>query len=583
MASNKKYKDAYYPVRTVTDMKDLINSSAELYGDHAAYLKKNVPGGKFVPVTYRQLKEDIDAFGTALIDLGLKGKHVGVIGETRYEWIVGNQGVANGTGVVVPLDKDLPQAELTNLCQRANMSAIIYSGKVEKAVLKAIEGIESMEYIISMDAEESDEKRLSFSALLKKGRKLVAAGDRSFIDAKIDPDAMSILLFTSGTTGLAKGVMLSHKNIVANVMNMSMFVKVFEEDVALSILPIHHTYEFTILHMTVHYQGGTVALCEGLKYIIKNMEECKASIIVGVPLVFEMMHKRVWKQVEKTGKAAKLRKGIAVAKKLDRFNIKAMRKLFKDVHNAFGGNMRMFISGAAALDPEIIEDFNSMGITMFQGYGMTENSPIIAVHRDRYYDSASVGPAMPNTEIRIVNPDEDGVGEIVTRSDSVMLGYYDNPEETAKVLKDGWLYTGDYGYIDDRGFLYITGRKKNVIVTKNGKNIFPEEVEYYLGKSQYISEVIVEGVPQSDGELIVTAHIVPDRETIQEQVGDLDNEQMKKFFKKIIDDTNDQMPSYKRVKRFVIREEEFEKTSTKKIKRFGTPLSSAGAENTGEK
>ena len=239
---------------------------------------------------------------------------------------------------------------------------------MEKSVLKAVENIDSMEYIISMDAEESDEKRLSFRELLNKGRKLVASGDRSFIDAKIDPEAMSILLFTSGTTGLAKGVMLSHKNIVANVMNMSMYVKVFGDDVALSILPIHHTYEFTIVHMTVHYQGGTVALCEGLKYIIKNMQECRATILIGVPLVFEMMHKRVWKQAEKSGKAAKLRKAIAVARKLDRFNIKAMRKLFKDVHNAFGGNMRLFMSGCQrTIDPEIMEDFNSMGITNVPG------------------------------------------------------------------------------------------------------------------------------------------------------------------------------------------------------------------------
>ena len=397
MASSKKYKDAYYPVRTVTDIKDMINSSAELFSDRTAYLKKNTPGGKYIPVTFKELKADIDAFGTALIDLGLKGKHVGVIGETRYEWMVGHLGVVNGTGVIVPLDKELPLSELTNLCQRADLSAVIYSGKVEKSILKAIEGIESMEYIISMDAEKSDEERLSFHELLEKGRKLVAAGDRSFIDAKIDPDAMSILLFTSGTTGLAKGVMLSHKNIVSNVMNMSMYVKVYEDDVSLSILPIHHTYEFTCDHMTVLFQGGTVAFCEGLKYIVKNMEECHATILIGVPLVFEMMNKRVWKQAEKTGKAAKLRKGIAVAKKLDKFNIKAMRKLFKDVHNAFGGHMRMFISGAAAIDPEIIDNFNSMGINMFQGYGMTENCPIIAVHRDRYHDSASVGPAMPNT------------------------------------------------------------------------------------------------------------------------------------------------------------------------------------------
>lgn len=573
MASSKKYKDAYYPVRTVTDLKDMINSCAELFSDHAAYLKKNTPGGKYVPVSYRELKDDIDAFGTALIDLGLKDRHVGVIGETRYEWIVGHLGVANGTGIVVPLDKELPLSELSNLCQRADLSAVIYSGKVEKSILKAIEGIDSVEYIISMDAQESDEDRLSFHELLERGRKLLAAGERSFIDAKIDPEAMSVLLFTSGTTGLAKGVMISHKNIVSNVMNMSMYVKVYEDDVSLSILPIHHTYEFTCNHMTVLFQGGTIALCEGLKYIVKNMEECQATILIGVPLVFEMMNKRVWKQAEKTGKAEKLKKGIAVAKKLDKFNIKSMRKLFKDVHNAFGGHMRMFISGAAAIDPEIIDNFNSMGINMFQGYGMTENCPIIAVHRDRYHDSASVGPAMPNTEIRIADPDEDGIGEIVTKSDSVMLGYYKDPAETAKVLKDGWLYTGDYGYLDERGFLFVTGRKKNVIVTKNGKNIFPEEVEYYLGRSQYISEVVVEGAEQPDGELIVTAHIMPDRETISEQIGDLNDEQMRKLFKKIIDDTNEQMSSYKRVKRFVIRDEEFEKTSTKKIKRYGKPLS----------
>jgi long-chain acyl-CoA synthetase len=306
------------------------------------------------------------------------------------------------------------------------------------------------------------------------------------------------------------------------------------------------------------------------------MAECEATILIGVPLVFEMMHKRVWKQAEKTGKAAKLRKGLYIAKTLDKFNIKAMRKLFKDVHKAFGGHMRMFISGAAALDPAIIEDFNYMGINTFQGYGMTECSPIIAVHRDRFHEPAgSVGPAMPNTEIRIDNPDSDGVGEIIARSDSVMLGYYEAPEETAKVLKDGWLRTGDYGYLDKDGMLFITGRKKNVIVTKNGKNIFPEEVEYYLMKSPYIKEVIVDGIDDGEGDLIITAHIVPETEEL-ETLGNMDEAQLHKFFKKIIDDTNDKMSSYKRVKRFEIRSEEFEKTSTRKIKRYGTNTQNNG-------
>jgi len=580
MASNKKYKDAYYPVRTVTDLKDMINSSAELFGDSPAYLIKNVPGGKYVPKSYNQLKADIDAFGTALIDLGLKGKHIAVIGETRYEWMVADLGVASGVGVVVPLDRELPEAELTNLAQRAHLSAIVYSAKVEKRLFKALEKVEGLEYRISMDAEKSEDGILSMKELVEKGRDLVRRGNRQYIDAPIDPDVMSILLYTSGTTGLAKGVMLSHRNIVAEVMNMSMYVKVRRDDISLSVLPIHHTYEFTCNHMTVLYQGGTMAVCEGLKHIVKNMNECHATIMLGVPQIFEVMHAKIWRQAEKSGKADKLRKGLQVAKTLQKFNINVQRKLFKDVHNAFGAHMQLFINGAAGLDPEIIDDFNLMGINMFQGYGLTENSPIVAVFRDRYHHGSGVGPAMPNTEIKIIDPDSDGIGEIAAKDDSVMLGYYEDPESTAEVLRDGWLYTGDYGYIDDEDFLHITGRKKNVIVTKNGKNIFPEEVEYYLLKSKYISEVIVTGEEdEKSGNLIVTAHIVPDMAAVEEDEGKLGEEELRKFFKKQIDDVNDQMSSYKRVKRFVIRKEEFEKTSTRKIKRFGANVGESEDQN----
>lgn len=570
MASNKKFKNANYPVRQVTDMRDLIMSSARLYGEDTAYLVKRTPGGKFQPITYNQLKDDINALGTAFINLGLKGKHVGVIGETRYEWIISHFATSFGTGTVAPLDKDLPIDELKNLIHRAHLSTIVYSGKVENHVLEAIKDEDGIEFIISMDAEKSDDYRLSLKELLGTGRKLLAKGERSFIDANIDPDAMAILLFTSGTTGLAKGVMLSHHNIVSNVMNMSEYVKLEKGSVSLSILPIHHTYEFTVNHQTVLYQGRTVAICEGLKHIVQDMKESETSLLLGVPLVFEMMYKRIWKQAEKTGKTEKLRKGIALSKHLDRFNIKAMRKLFKDVHNAFGGKASFFISGAAAIDPEIIDDFNYMGINMLQGYGMTECSPIIAVPRDRYHKAASVGVALPNTEIFISDPDENGIGEVVTKSPSVMLGYYEDEAATESVLKDGWLYTGDYGYMDDEGFLYLTGRKKNVIVTKNGKNIFPEEVEYYLMKSPYIAEVIVTGEEPDEGDLVVVAHIVPDREEIEEKFGNISDEELQKIFKKIIRDTNDMMPSYKRVKKFVIRKEEFEKTSTKKIRRVAS-------------
>ncbi len=567
MSGNKKFKSTNYKIRHIRDLKDMLNSSAELYGERASFLVKNVPGGKYVPVSFVQMRNDVNALGTALIDLGLKDKHIAVIGENRYEWTISDLAAVCGTGVVVPLDKDLPKSELANMAERAHLTAIIYSGKIEKNLMEALESENiKVPYLISMDAEKSDETRYSLRELMEKGRKLVKNGDGRFINAEIDPEAMSILLFTSGTTGLAKGVMLSHRNIVSNVMNMAKHVNVYGMR-SLSILPLHHTYEFTCDQMTCIYQGGTVVICEGLKYIVKNMEESRANMLIGVPLVFEMMHRRIWKQAEKTGKVKALKTGLTIAKTLNRFNLK-MKGIFKDVHKAFGGEMKLFVSGAAAIDPAIVEDFNLMGINMLQGYGMTENSPIIAVHRDRYHKPDSVGAALPGTEMKIIDQDEDGIGEVICRGPSVMMGYYEDPAATAETLRDGWLYTGDYGFLDNEGFLHLTGRKKNVIINKNGKNIFPEEVEYYLGRSKYIAEVVVTGEEDPDGgDLLVTAHIFPDQEALAEDGISTDEAELRQFFKAEIDRINNQMSSYKRVKRFNIRSAEFNKTSTKKIKR----------------
>jgi len=547
----------------------MINTSAVLYADRNAFLVKDAPGGNYVPIKFSQLKTDIDELGTALMDLGLAGKKIAVIGENRYEWVVSYLAVVNGVGVVVPLDRELPAGEVNNLLQRSEVSAIIYSSKVESVVEEAIRGIKSIEYVISMDAADHLDNRLSLKKLMRTGKRLLLEEQRSFIDAEIDREAMCSLLFTSGTTGLAKGVMLSHKNITANVYNMSKYVDVSDNQIGLSILPMHHTYELTCHVFTCIYQGCCIAICEGLKYIVKNMAEAQATVMLGVPLIFESMHKKIWKQAEASGKAEKMRKAIQLSKTLGKLNIKATKKLFKSIHQAMGGHMRMFVSGAARIDPVVIEDFNAMGITMFQGYGMTENSPIISVNKDRYFKPASVGLPMPGTEVRIIDQDENGVGEIICRGDSVMLGYYNDPEETAKVLVDGWLHTGDYGYFDKDGFLYIAGRKKNVIVTKNGKNIFPEEVEFYLNKSDYIKEVLVWGVDdEKTGDTVVQAEIFPDYEAVEEKFGKISEEELKRILKKEIDGINELMPLYKRVKRFEIREEEFEKTTTKKIKRY---------------
>lgn len=571
----KKIQEGMYPVRQVTDLKDILNSSAELYGDRTAYLYKKKLGGDYLPISFQQVREDVEALGTALAGQGLSGLRIGVIGENRYEWVISYLAVANGLGVVVPLDRELPAHEIAALMERAELSALIYSSKVEQKITEALSHVEREVLLISMDSDRRRGKTLSLSELMQIGRQRIKDGDRQYIDAVVDPERMSMLLFTSGTTGLAKGVMLCHRNIASNIYNMSRYVDLTVrqgQQIGLSMLPMHHTYEFTCTIMASFYQGATIAFCEGLKYIVKNMEEAEVTYMIAVPLVFENMHQKIWKQAEKSGKADKMRKAIRMIRTLSYIDKKIQKRtmrLFKEVHAALGGHVRLMVAGAAPINPNVINDFNAMGITMLQGYGMTECSPIIALNPDQCARASAAGLPLPGTEIRIFEPDENGIGEIICKSESVMLGYYKDPEETANVIRDGWLYTGDYGYFDKDGYVYITGRKKNVIVTKNGKNIFPEEVEYYLNQSPFIAEVVVGGEKEDEtGESVVWASIYPDHETILEQKGVLGEEELKALLKAEIDRLNEQMPFYKRVKRFRIRETEFDKTTTRKIKRW---------------
>ncbi len=569
----KRNKDELYPIRPINNLKDLIESSTKLFPERNAFLKKDKPGGKYIPVQYREFKSQLDALGTILMELGLKGKTIAVIGENRYEWMLTYLSVVNGVGIIVPLDKELPQNEINHLLERSRASALIYSDKLENVIEAATEGLVDLKYCISMDALEDSPKRLSLGKQMAKGFELINEGKTAYINAKIDPEALCILLFTSGTTGLAKGVMLSHKNICTNIMAVSQYVDARETDVLLSVLPMHHTYELTCGILTPLYKGGCIAFCEGLKHIVKNLNEAKVTIMLGVPLIFESMYIRLWKKAEKDGKASKLRKGIAINRALRKVGMDKSAKLFKSIHEALGGNIRMFISGAAAADPESVECFNDMGIITFQGYGLTECAPIVAVNKDHYIKYKSAGLPLPGTEVRIIEPDDEGIGEVICRSDSTMLGYYDDDDETKKVIKDGWFYTGDYGCFDEEGFLYITGRKKNVIVTKNGKNIFPEEVEYYLNKSDAIKECMVWGKNEDKNEdTLVCADIVVDMGFISESGKIYSDEEVHKIIQEVLYDINSKMPFYKRVKRFNIRNEEFEKTTTQKIKRYGDNL-----------
>lgn len=571
----KKLQEGMYPVRQVTDLKDILNSSAELYGERTAYLYKERLGGDYLPISFHQVRDDVEALGTALWDEKLSGRRIGVIGENRYEWVISYLATANGLGVVVPLDRELPAHEIAVLMDRAELSALIYSSKVEQKILEALPLVKNPVMLISMDSDRRQGETRSLSEMIRSGSRRIAEGKRHFIDAVVDPERMSMLLFTSGTTGLAKGVMLCHRNIASNIYNMSKYVDLTVrqgQQIGLSMLPMHHTYEFTCTIMASFYQGATIAFCEGLKYVVKNMEEAKVTYMIAVPLVFENMHQKIWKQAEKSGKADKMRKAIRMIRTISHIDKKIQKRtmrLFKEVHAGLGGHVRLMVAGAAPINPAVINDFNAMGITMLQGYGMTECSPIIALNPDWCARAAAAGLPLPESEVRIFEPDENGIGEIICKSQSVMLGYYKDEEETAKVLRDGWLYTGDYGYFDKDGYLYITGRKKNVIVTKNGKNIFPEEVEFYLNSSPYIAEVVVTGeTEESSGESIVWASIFPDRDAILEQKGTLSDEEVRSLLKAEIDRINEQMPFYKRVKRFRIRDTEFDKTTTRKIKRW---------------
>ncbi len=549
----------------------MLNQSVEKFSGKTAFMVKQKEGDQeYQSISYEQFNRDVNCLGTGLVSLGLKGKRIALIGENRYEWAVSYLAVVNGTGVVVPVDKELPENEIESLLERSGASGVIYSGKFETVMKKISDDNRGITAFINMDSVKSEGAFLSYNQLIDTGRSLVEGGSRDFIDAEIDSEKMNIMLFTSGTTDLAKAVMLSHKNICSNIMAMNAMVDIRSEDTFLSFLPLHHTYECTCGFLTPIYRGAAIAYCEGLRHIVKNLKESKATMMLSVPLLFESMYKRIWDQTaKKPGMVLKMKAALGVSNFLRSvFKLDLTKKIFKQLHETLGGHIRLFISGAAAIDPLVAKGFRDFGIHFLQGYGLTECSPIVTVNRDVYFRDNSAGLPLPGVEVKIVDKDSEGVGEIITRGPNVMMGYYQNEEASLKVLKDGWFYTGDLGYVDDEGFLYITGRKKNVIVTKNGKNIFPEELETLLNRSPYIKESMVVGKPFGDGDVEICAIIVYDKEFIEEEfAGTPGQEQIRSLIDREIKAVNKKLVLYKHIKKFELREQEFIKTTTKKIKR----------------
>ena len=552
-----------------TDLKDMLKQTGEAYGDRPAYVFKTEEKGKFKTITHREFREEINALGTVLINMGLKDKRIAIISENRYEWELSYLAIAAGVGVVVPLDKALPDNELESLILRSQVEAIIYSSKYD-TIMGTLRDKKNtnLKYFISMDLEENTQGSYSEKTLIEKGKKLLNEGNSTYLNAEIDADKMGIMLFTSGTTAMSKAVMLSHKNLVTNVMDITQRFDLTEEDRFLSFLPLHHVFECTVGFLYPISIGGSIAFCEGVKHMADNIKEFDITAMISVPAVFDIIYRKVMKAIEKKGKLQNLEKGKKISNLLLKVKIDLRKQLFKEVHESLGPKLKLVVTGGAALDPETEKGFNDLGFDVEQGYGLTETAPVIAAETPKCRRLGSIGKKFPSVEVKIDNPDEEGIGELLAKGSSIMLGYYENEEATKSALDaDGWFHTGDLARIDKDGFIYISGRKKSVIVLNNGKNVFPEEIETLLNKVEGIKESFVYEKKEADGDVKVCVKIVYDKQLIKELYNIEGEESIKEFLWEKVKDVNRLMPKYKYVREMIISEEELIKTTTLKIKR----------------
>ena len=560
-----------YEVTKIENLRDVIKKRLHEFPENPVFMVKDKKGGEYVSISTEKYDHDIDSLGTAFMSLVPKGSRIAILSETRYEWYVTYLATTNGTGCVVPLDKELHPEEILNMLERAEIDILVFS-KTKLSVVDEIYGkVSTIKYYICMD-ETDDERFLSYPKVLKDGEDKLAAGDKTFTEATIDPNEMTILLFTSGTTSKSKAVMLCQKNICKNLMSMFSMLYIDRSDIFFSVLPLHHTYECTCGFLGQVYRGTTVAVCEGLRYITTNIKEARPTCILMVPVMLEMFYKAIMKKVKEDPKTYdKLMKGIKISKFLMKFHIDVRRKLFAQIHETFGGRLRLIILGGAPVNPEILQFFQDIGFICVQGYGLTECAPILALNRDCDFKNEAAGLPLPGCDVKILDPDDDGIGEFISKGDNNFLGYYKDPEATAAALdSDGYYHTGDLGYIDKDGFCIITGRKKNVIIAKNGKNVFPEEIEYLLSLSPYVAESVVSGEDDKiKNDIIIKATIFPDMEQVETKLGKDPSEQdITSLLQTVVAEVNEKLVNYKKIKKVVYRPTEFEKNTSKKIKRY---------------
>jgi len=548
-------------VRKIGSIKEMLNLAAEESGDKLAFKYKG-KDNRIVQVTYKKFLEDTEELGTALASIGMHDKHIAMIGDNSYKWLTVYLTVLKSTGVFVPIDKELTVKEIINVLKHSDSEVLFYAERYEKWIPQIKEEVPNIKFFIGLDKKENDENHLSYDLFQEKGRRELNKENKTYVELQDDENKLKLLVYTSGTTGAPKGVMLTEHNLIS-VVNYGLQVADIKTR-CLSVLPYHHTYEAVAGILVALHKRACICINDSLKNVLKNLQLYRPDYIYLVPAFTEIFYKKIWSNAEESGKAKALKIMIPVSNALRKVGIDLRNVLFKSIHQAFGGNLKEIVCGGAPIRPEIGKFFNDIGITLLNGYGITECSPLVSVNRLQFNDSSTVGVILPCCEIKFENVTPDGDGEVCVKGDIVMQGYYKEPEKTDRVLKDGWFNTEDFGSINKKGQLVINGRKKNMIVLDNGKNVYPEEIENYILGIPYVQEVVVKGKKNEIGqEVALIAEVFPN----QEKVSELKIENIEESLKKDINEACKDLPVYKHISSIEIRKEEFVKTTTNKIKR----------------
>lgn len=557
-------KDEYffeYP--DFNNIKEIVYYVAQKYSSHTAFILKDKKGKEinYIYKTFTDFLEDINNLGTGFLNLGLKDKKIAVIGKNRYEWVLSFTTTLLGNMVVIPLDKGLTEIEIENSINKSKPDVIIFDESV-KEVIESIKNNNKTQVQEFICMDKVQEYKYLYD-ILDEGKKLRESGNKEFENIEIDSNKASELCFTSGTSSTSKIVMLSHRNIAFDICAMHATEDFRDTDVNLAFLPLHHTFGSTGVLYILSY-GAATAFPDGLRYIAQNLKEYGVSVFIGVPLLVESMYKKLTKEVEKQGKT----KLINVMRKLTNLLPFTKRKVFKPIIDQLGGKLRLVISGAAGLDKEVWKGFNELGIKIIQGYGLTEAAPVVAAENFKYGKKGSIGFPMKGIQVKILNKNELGIGELAVKGENVMLGYYEDEEANKNTFtEDGWMLTGDLAYIDPEGFIFITGRKKNVIVLKNGKNIYPEEIETLVNKIPLVKESMVFGLPKAD-DMVLSIKVQYDIEYVNEKYPNVDFSKIDLILWEKIKEINKTLPTYKYIKNLITTKDEFIKTTTAKIKRY---------------